>query len=83
MVSDEELEKALRWVVRGLQAAEVDPNNIQAVVTWMIENPMPEKEVWLAETEENDEAERRAHIEALREELTKLEGESKGDIIHV
>ncbi len=74
MVSDEELAKALRWVIRGLQKAEVDPQNIQAVVTWMIENPMPAKEVWLTETEEKDELERLAHIKTLKEELAKLEG---------
>jgi hypothetical protein len=83
MVSDAELEKALRWVIRGLTAAEIDPNNIQAVVTWMIENPMPEKEVWLAETEEKDEQDKQAHIASLKEELAKLEGENKGGIIHV
>lgn len=74
MVSDEELGKALRWVVRGLKGAEVDPNNIQAVVTWMIENPMPPKEQWLEETESQDEEERLERIEALKEELKKLEG---------
>jgi hypothetical protein len=73
MVSNVELEKALRWVIRGLKEAEVDPNNIQAVVTWMVENPLPEKEVWLAETEAKDEQDRLAHIEALKAEITKLE----------
>jgi hypothetical protein len=74
MVSDDELEKAMRWVIRGLKGAEVDPNNIQGVVTWMIENPMPDKEVWLEETEAKDEAEKLAHIEALEAELNKLKG---------
>ena len=74
MVSDEELQKALRWVIRGLQKDKVDPQNVQAVVVWTIENPMPDKEVWLAETDEKDELERLAHIKALKEELNKLEG---------
>jgi hypothetical protein len=74
MVSDEELEKAMRFVIRGLKKDDIDPNNIQAIVTWMIENPMPDKEVWLAETEAKDEEDRLAHIEALKEEITKLEG---------
>jgi hypothetical protein len=78
MVSDEELGKALRWVVRGLKVAEIDPNNVQAVVTWMIENPMPAKEVWLEETDAKDEEERLAHIKALKEELKKLEGGIEG-----
>ena len=76
MISDEELQKALRWVIRGLKVDEIDPNNIQAVVTWMIENPMPEKEEWLAETEALDEQEKLAHIEELKAEITRLEGES-------
>jgi hypothetical protein len=83
MLSNEELEKALRWVIRGLKEAEVDPNNIQAVVTWTLENQLPEKEVWLAETEEKDEQDRLAHIEALKVEITKLEKENKGGIIRV
>jgi hypothetical protein len=74
MVSDEELEKAMRWVVRGLKEAQIDPNNIHGVATWMIENQLPAKEVWLAETEEKDEEERLATIEALKAEITKLEG---------
>jgi len=74
MTSDKELEKAIRWVIRGLKGAEVDPNNIQAVVTWMIENQMPDKDIWLEETEAKDEAERLAHIEALEAELNKLKG---------
>jgi hypothetical protein len=73
MLSNEELEKALRWVIRGLKEAEVDPNNIQAVVTWTLENQLPPKPVWLLETEEKDEQDRLAHIEALKAELTKLE----------
>jgi len=83
MVSDEELQKALRWVIRGLKEANIDPNNVQAVVTWMIENPMPDKEVWLEETEAKDELEKQAHIVALKEELAKLEGEDKGGIVSV
>ncbi len=76
MVSDEELQKALRWVIRGLQTAEVDPQNTQAVVTWMIENPMPDKEVWLEETEAQDELDKQAHITKLKAELAGLEGGS-------
>jgi hypothetical protein len=45
----------------------------------MIENPMPDKAVWLAETEEQDELERQANIAILKEELAKLEGENKGE----
>ncbi|KKN92413.1 hypothetical protein LCGC14_0209040 [marine sediment metagenome] len=74
MVTNEELGKAMRWVIRGLTEDKVDTNNVQAVVTWMIENPMPVKEVWLAETEEKDEQDRLAHIEALKAEIVKLEG---------
>ncbi len=74
MVTNEELGKAMRWVIRGLTEDKVDTNNVQAVVTWMIENPMPAKEVWLAETEKKDEQDRLAHIEALKAEITKLEG---------
>lgn len=74
MTTNAELEKAMRWVIRGLKDAEVDPNNIQGVVTWMIENPMPDKEVWLAATEAQDEVERLAHIEALEAKLTELKG---------
>jgi hypothetical protein len=74
MVTNEELGKAMRWVIRGLTEAKVDTNNVQAVVTWMVENPMPAKEVWLAETEEKDEQDRLAHIEALKAEIVKLEG---------
>jgi len=73
MVSNEELQKALRWVIRGLKEDKVDPQNVQAVVTWMIENPMPDKEVWLAETEAKDELDKQAHIKALKEELAILE----------
>ena len=73
MVSDEELEKALRWVVRGLKEDNVDPNNIQAVVTWMIENPMPDKAVWLEETEKKDEEERLTQIDLLKDEIKRLE----------
>jgi hypothetical protein len=83
MVSDEELEKGLRWVIRGLKETDVDPQNTQAVVIWMIENQMPDKEVWLAETEEKDELDRQAHITKLKEELATLEGETKGGIINV
>jgi len=82
MLSNEELEKALRWVIRGLKEAEIDPNNVQAVVTWTLENQLPAKDVWLAETEEKDEQERLAHIAVLKAELAKLE-EVKGGIIHV
>lgn len=74
MTTDAELEKAMRWVIRGLKKAEVDPNNVQGVVTWMIENPMPDKEVWLEETEAQDETDRLAHIEALEAQLTELKG---------
>ena len=85
MVSNEELEKAMRWVIRGLQTSKIDPNNIQAVVTWMIENPMPEKELWIAETEAKDEEEKLAHIEDLKEQLAQLETEvaDKGVIVSV
>ncbi len=74
MHSDAELEKAMRWVIRGLKEAQIDPNNIQGVVTWMLENQLPAKDVWLAETEAKDEEERLATIEALKAEITKLEG---------
>lgn len=82
MVSNEELEKAIRWVIRGLKKDEIDHNNIQAVVVWMIENPMPKKEVWLAETETKDELDKQDHITALKAELAKLE-KPEGGIIHV
>ena len=75
MVTNEELGKAMRWVIRGLTEDKVDTNNVQAVVTWMIENPMPAKEVWLAETEEKDEQDRLAHIEALKAEIEALKAE--------
>ena len=74
MISNEELDKAMLWVVRGLKEAAIDPQNVQAVVTWMIENQLPAKDVWLAETEAKDEEERLATIEALKAEITKLEG---------
>ena len=74
MFSDEELQKALRWVGRGLKEAEIDLQNVQAVVVWTIENQLPAKDVWLAEVEKEDEEERLATIEALKEEITKLEG---------
>jgi len=83
MLSNEELEKGLRWVIRGLKDAEVDPNNIQAVATWMLENQLPAKDVWLPETEEKDEQDRLEHIKALKAELAKLEPEEEGSIIHV
>jgi hypothetical protein len=81
MLSDEELEKALRWVIRGLKEANVDPNNIQAVVVWMLENQLPEKEVLLAEVEAEDESERLANIEALKEEIKRLEGNAPQGVI--
>jgi hypothetical protein len=84
MFSDKELDKALRWVVRGLNEANVDVNNIQAVVVWMLENQLPEKEAMLAEVEAEDEAERLATIEALKEEIKRLEGDApQGVIEHV
>ena len=84
MLSNEELEKALRWTIRGLKEAEIDPNNIQGVATWMLENQLPAKEVWLTETEEKDEQERLAHIVTLKAELAKLEDlGSKGVIVNV
>ena len=83
MLSNEELEKALRWVIRGLKEAEIDPNNVQAVVTWTLENQLPAKDVWLAEVDEADELDKQAHITALKAELAKLEDEDKGGIISV
>ncbi len=74
MFTDEELGQAMRWVVRGLKEANVDVNNIQAVVVWMIENQLPAKDVLMAEVEKEDEEERLATIEALKAEITKLEG---------
>lgn len=74
MLSDEELEKGVRWVIRGLKEAGIDPNNVQGIVTWMLENQLPAKDVWLAETEEKDEQQRLDTIEAHRAEITKLEG---------
>jgi hypothetical protein len=74
MLSNEELEKAMRWTIRGLKEAKIDPNSIQDVATWMLENQLPAKEVWLAETEAKDEAERLAQIEAHKTEITRLEG---------
>jgi hypothetical protein len=74
MYSDEELQKAIRWVVRGLKEADIDPQNVQAVVVWMIENPLPAKDVLLAEVDKEDEEQRLATIEALKEEIVKLEG---------
>jgi hypothetical protein len=74
MLSDEELEKAMRWTIRGLKEAQVDPNSIQAVATWMLENQLPAKEVWLAETDALDEEERLAQIEAHEAAITQLKG---------
>jgi hypothetical protein len=74
MYSDEELQKAIRWVVRGLKEADIDPQNVQAVVVWMVENQLPAKDVLLAEVDKEDEEQRLATIEALKEEITKLEG---------
>ena len=74
MFSDEELDKAIRWVVRGLKEAAIDPQNVQAVVVWTIENQLPAKDVLLAEVDKKDEEERLATIEALKAEITKLEG---------
>ncbi len=74
MFSDEELEKAMRWTIRGLKEAKIEPNDIHSVATWMIENQLPAKDVWLAETEKKDEEERLATIEALQAEITRLEG---------
>jgi IS5 family transposase len=74
MLSDEELAKAMIWTIRGLKEAQIDPNSIQDVATWMLENQLPAKEVWLAETEEKDEQERLAQIEAHKAEITRLEG---------
>lgn len=81
MFSDEELDKALRWVVRGLKKDNVDVNNIQAVVVWMLENQLPEKDVLLGEVEAEDESERLATIEALKEEITRLEGRAPKGVI--
>ena len=73
MLSNDELEKAMRWVIRGLQASHVERDaNVHQVVIWMLENQLPAKEVWLAEVATQDEVERLALLASLEAKVVEL-----------
>jgi hypothetical protein len=71
-LTEEQVDKALKWVIRKAKEDGVRFQDIVSVIKWMIENPLPSKAEYLAQTatwEAEDKEVRRAH---LQEELDKL-----------
>lgn len=73
-LTDEQLEKAMRFVARQMIAAEVNLNDVSSVVKWMILNPLPTKEEYEVIVAQQDETEKQLRIAVLQEELDRLEG---------
>jgi hypothetical protein len=74
-LTDEQMEKAMRYVARKMQEDGINTQSIVEIVQWMINNPLPSKAEYQAQTaawEVEDKAANIAHLEA---ELAKLQGE--------
>lgn len=71
-LTDEQLEKAMRFVARQMIAATVNIHDVGEVVKWMILNPLPTKEEYEALVLQQDEAEKQLRITALQDELDRL-----------
>jgi len=76
-MTDEQMEKAMRYVARAMIADHVNPNDVGSVVKWMILNPLPARATYEAEVDQQDEAEKQTRITALRDELNRLEGRTR------
>jgi len=76
-LTEEQLEKAMRYVARGMVADGVNFSDVGAVVKWMIEHPLPTRATYEAQVAADDEAEKQARIAALQSELNKLEGRTR------
>jgi hypothetical protein len=71
-MTDEQYTRAQRYIVRTALEAGVDISNPDAVIRYLLENPLPED--YETQTDTQDEDDKQARIIALRAELAKLEG---------
>lgn len=74
-LTEAQMEKALAYVFRKMQEADLNASDLSGIVRWMIENPLPTKaeyQAQLAAWEEEDKAASIAHLQA---QLDKLQGE--------
>jgi len=72
-LTEEQMQKAMAYTARKMNADNVDIRNSVDVIRWMINNPLPSKAEYQAQVaiwEEEDKAARRAHLES---ELAKLD----------
>lgn len=74
-MTDEQLDKAVRWVARGITEAEVNPQDVGAVVRWVLRNPLPDLSVMEEEVEEQDRADKLEYIQRLEDEAKRLREE--------
>jgi hypothetical protein len=70
-MTDEQYLKAQRYIIHAAQEAEIAISDPDAVIRFVLENPLPED--FEAQVDVQLEVEKQARIIALRAELTKLE----------
>ena len=73
-LTEEQLDKAVAYVLRKLEEDGVKFNNIRDFVRWMIENPLPSKAEYQAQVAAWEEEVKQARIAALQTELDRLQG---------
>jgi hypothetical protein len=74
-MTDEQYLKAQRYIINAAAAAEITIAEPDAVIRFILENPLPED--FEAQVDVQLEDEKQARIIALREELTKLEAPTR------
>jgi hypothetical protein len=76
-LTDEQVYKALKWVTKRAREDGANFQDVASVVIWMIKNPLPDRAIWEAEADTQEEEERTARIEHLNAELTKLDAPTR------
>ena len=74
-LTEEQIQVTLRYLVQRMRDDEVQINNPEQVLRWMILNPIPDHETVAKEATVQEEKEKQRRIVLLTDELAKLEGE--------
>jgi hypothetical protein len=73
-LTEEQIMVTMRFIVNKMREEEVQINNPEQVLRYMILNPLPDHDTVAAEATKQEEAEKAKRIVLLTEELKRLEG---------
>lgn len=71
-MTEEQIQKALKYLIRAATADKVDIFSVELVLRWVIENPLPDD--FEAQTDAADEEALQLRITNMRKTLNRLEG---------